>query len=293
MTRRYIPLNALRAFEAAARHLSFTKAAIELHVTHAAISQQVKSLEQQLNCALFIRVSRGVMLTTEGESLLPVLHETFDRVADTLDRFSAGHFREKIKVGVVGTFATGWLFPRLSAFQQRFPHIELQLSTHNNRVDTAAEGLDFAIRFGNGAWHGTEAQFICDAPLTPLCTPQLAAQLRQPSDVLKHRLLRSYRRDEWTQWLQAAGEVAPAPSQDIMVFDSSVIMLEAAQAGMGIALAPATMFNHLLLSERIVQPFATEISFGGYWLTQLQSRPTSTAMREFAQWIRSQPPEET
>lgn len=116
MTRSYIPLNSLRAFEAAARHLSFTHAAIELNVTHSAISQHVKSLEQQLNCQLFVRVSRGLMLTTEGENLLPVLNDSFDRIAGMLDRFANKQAQEKLKVGVVGTFATGMLFPNSRIF---------------------------------------------------------------------------------------------------------------------------------------------------------------------------------
>ena len=285
MSRRHLPLNALRAFEAAARQLSFTKAAIELNVTHAAISQQVKALEQHLNCPLFIRISRGLVLTPEGEILLPTLSETFDRMGNVLDRFAAGHVREKVKVGVVGTFATGFLLPRLAAFHQRYPHIDLLISTHNNRVDSVAEGLDYAIRYGTGAWHGTGSQFLCDAPLAPLCTPALAAGLRHPADLHNVTLLRSFRRDEWATWFAAVGQPSPSPTQHIMVFDSSVNMLEAAQAGVGIALAPPAMFTHLLRSGKIVQPFATTISLGGYWLTHLQSRPENASMRDFARWL--------
>ncbi|CNI16438.1 transcriptional activator protein [Yersinia massiliensis] len=285
MVRRYIPLNSLRAFEAAARQLSFTKAAIELNVTHAAISQQVKALEQHLNCRLFIRISRGLVLTTEGENLLPILNDSFDRIADTLDRFSAGIVREKVRVGVVGTFANGYLLARLRDFQHQHPHVELVLSTHNNRVDVVAEGLDYAIRYGTGAWHGTDSQFLCDAPLSPLCVPALARDLRHPADLKKFTLLRSYRRDEWSTWFTAAGVSVPSPSQQIIVFDSSVGMLEAAQAEIGIALAPPSMFMHLLRSERIIQPFSTTVSLGGYWLTRLQSRTETAAMRSFAQWL--------
>ncbi|WP_145931311.1 LysR family transcriptional regulator AmpR [Yersinia bercovieri] len=288
MVRSYIPLNALRAFEAAARQLSFTKAAIELNVTHAAISQQVKALEQRLNCHLFIRISRGLVLTTEGENLLPILNDSFDRIADTLDRFSAGMMREKIRVGVVGTFATGYLLPRLRHFQQHYPHVDILLSTHNNRVDVVAEGLDYAIRYGNGAWHGTESQFLCDAPLAPLCAPSLAGCLRTPNDLQKFTLLRSYRRDEWSTWFTAAGGSLPSPSQQIIMFDSSVSMLEAAQEEIGIALAPPSMFMHLLHSERIIQPFSTTINLGGYWLTRLQSRTETAAMRDFALWLLSE-----
>lgn len=118
MTRSYLPLNSLRAFEAAARHLSFTHAAIELNVTHSAISQHVKALEQHLNCQLFVRVSRGLMLTTEGENLLPVLNDSFDRIAGMLDRFASHRAQEKLKVGVVGTFATGVLFSQLADFRR-------------------------------------------------------------------------------------------------------------------------------------------------------------------------------
>lgn len=283
--RSYIPLNSLRAFEAAARHLSFTRAAIELNVTHSAISQHVKALEKQLNCQLFVRVSRGLMLTTEGESLLPVLNDSFDRIAGTLDRFARNQIQEKLKIGVVGTFAVGCLFPLLADFKWSCPHIDLHLSTHNNRVDPAAEGLDYTIRYGGGAWHDTDAQYLCSAPMSPLCSPALASQIQVPTDVLKFPLLRSYRRDEWALWMQAAGELPPSPTHNVIVFDSSVTMLEAAQAGMGVAIAPVRMFTHLLNSERIVQPFSTQIDLGSYWITRLQSRPETPAMCEFSRWL--------
>ncbi len=165
MVRPSLPLNALRAFEASARHLSFTRAAVELCVTQAAVSHQVKSLENQLKVALFKRLPRGLMLTAEGESLLPVLCESFDRIALALGRFDGGHYREVLTVGAVGTFAVGWLLPRLADFRDSHPFIDLRLSTNNNRVDVAAEGLDFAIRFGLGAWHGVEAmRLLCCAP---------------------------------------------------------------------------------------------------------------------------------
>ena len=163
MTRSYLPLNSLRAFEAAARHLSFTHAAIELNVTHSAISQHVKALEQHLNCQLFVRVSRGLMLTTEGENLLPVLNDSFDRIAGMLDRFASQRAQEKLKIGVVGTFATGVLFSQLADFRRCYPHIDLQLSTHNNRVDPAGEGLDYAIRYGGVARHGSDVSLPCTA----------------------------------------------------------------------------------------------------------------------------------
>lgn len=285
MLRSHLPLNALRAFEASARHLSFTRAAIELCVTQAAVSHQVKSLEAQLNVTLFKRLPRGLMLTSEGETLLPVVRDSFDRIAQTLSQFEGGHYREVLTVGAVGTFAVGWLLPRLPAFQTRYPFIDLRLSTHNNRVDVAAEGLDYAIRFGAGAWHGTDACQLLEAPLTVLCVPHLAEQLRTPADLLKHTLLRSYRSDEWSLWFQAAGLPADTLVPRSIVFDSSLAMMESALQGLGVALAPALMFSRQLQSDAVRQPFDVGISTGSYWLTRLQSRAETPAMAAFKGWL--------
>ncbi|MEG8244289.1 LysR family transcriptional regulator [Pseudomonas paracarnis] len=287
MLRSHLPLNALRAFEASARHLSFTRAAIELCVTQAAVSHQVKSLEAQLNVTLFKRLPRGLMLTSEGESLLPVLRDAFDRIALTLDQFEGGHYREVLTVGAVGTFTVGWLLPRLADFHSRYPLIDLRLSTHNNRVDVAAEGLDYAIRFGAGAWHGTDACPLLEAPLTVLCVPQIAEQLRSPADVLKHTLLRSYRADEWNLWFQAAGLPSDTRVPRSVVFDSSLAMMEAALQGAGVALAPARMFSRQLENDVIRQPFEMGITTGSYWLTRLQSRAETPAMVAFKGWLQA------
>lgn len=285
MLRSHLPLNALRAFEASARHLSFTRAAIELCVTQAAVSHQVKSLEAQLNVTLFKRLPRGLMLTSEGETLLPVVRESFDRIAQTLSQFEGGHYREVLTVGAVGTFTVGWLLPRLADFHARYPFIDLRLSTHNNRVDVAAEGLDYAIRFGAGAWHGTDACQLMEAPLTVLCVPHLAEQLRTPADLLKHTLLRSYRSDEWSLWFQAAGLPADTLVPRSIVFDSSLAMMESALQGLGVALAPALMFSRQLQSDAVRQPFDVGISTGSYWLTRLQSRAETPAMAAFKGWL--------
>ena len=285
MLRSHLPLNALRAFEASARHLSFTRAAIELCVTQAAVIHQVKSLEAQLNVTLFKRLPRGLMLTREGETLLPVLRESFDRIAHTLGQFEGGHYREVLSVGAVGTFAVGWLLPRLADFQRRYPFIDLRLSTHNNRVDVAAEGLDYAIRFGAGAWHGTDACPLFEAPLTVLCVPSIAEQLHTPVELLKHTVLRSYRAEEWNLWFQAAGLPADTLVPRSIVFDSSLAMMEAALQGVGVALAPALMFSRQLESDAIRQPFNVGISTGSYWLTRLQSRAETSAMLAFKAWL--------
>ena len=286
MVRPHLPLNALRAFEAAARHLSFTRAAVELCVTQAAVSHQVKILEQRLGATLFRRLPRGLMITEEGQALLPALQESFDRMADMLDRFEGGHVRQVLKLGTVGTFAVGWLVPRLADFHQRYPFVDLRLSTNNNRVDIAAEGLDYAIKFGNGAWNDTEAETLFEAPLSLLCIPSIADQLKSLVDVAAQPLLRSYRADEWPSWFAAAA-VAPPPIHGL-VFDSSILMVEAALQGAGVALAPPLMFSRQLAAGALRQPFPVSISKGSYWLTRLKSRAPTPAMEIFRGWLAEQ-----
>ncbi|MBG7621642.1 LysR family transcriptional regulator [Herbaspirillum sp. AP02] len=279
----YLPLNALRAFEMSARHLSFTRAAEQLSVTQTAVSMQVKNLEQRLGVALFRRLPRGLALTDEGQALLPVVAQSFGRIADVLGQFEHGRRREVLTVGVVGTFAVGWLMPRLREFQQNHPFVDLRLLTNNNRVDLAGEGLDYAIRFGDGAWHGTEAERLFEAPLAPMCAPALAAQLRSPADLASQTLLRSYRSDEWNQWFAAAG--APCPPLRGFVFDSSLALAEAAAQQAGVALLPVLMFERELRQGRLVCPFETGIVTGAYWLTRLKSRSQGAAMTAFRDWL--------
>ncbi|BCH31470.1 HTH-type transcriptional activator AmpR [Mesorhizobium sp. L-8-10] len=283
MVRPHLPLTALRAFEASARHLSFTRAAIELCVTQAAVSHQVKSLEQRLGVTLFRRLPRGLLITDEGLALLPTLRDSFDRIADMMEKFHGGHVREVLEVGAVGTFAVGWLLPRLRDFRERHPFVDVRLSTNNNRVDLAAEGLDYAVRFGNGAWHDTEAEALFAAPLSALCVPEIAETLRDPADLVRHTLLRSYRADEWPSWFEEAGVAAPTIRGP--VFDSSLTMVEAALQGEGVALAPPMMFSRQLADGTLQRPFDTSISMGRYWLTRLKSRNPTPAMGAFRAWL--------
>ncbi|WP_420477566.1 LysR substrate-binding domain-containing protein [Brevundimonas sp. FT23028] len=286
MDRAQLPLNALRAFEAAARHLNFTRAALELCVSQGAVSHQVAQLERRLSVTLFRRLPRGLALTDEGQALVPVLADAFDRVGATLDRYAGGRLQEVLTLGVVGAFAGGWLLPRLEAFNRDHPHIDLRVMTNNNRVDLAGEGLDLAIRYGDGAWHGTHAEAILPAPLTPVCAPAVAARLGGPAALIGERLLRSYRADEWPRWFEAAG--APCPPLRGPVFDNSVVMAAAAASGLGVALVPAALFGRELAAERLVRPFETEIALGGYWLTRLHSRAETVAMAAFRDWIRAE-----
>ncbi len=283
MNTSHLPLNALRAFEASARQLSFTRAGLELRVTQAAVSHQVKSLEESLGVRLFRRLPRGLALTDEGQALLPAIAASFDRIRATLDRFEGGRLRDVVTVGVVGTFAMGWLLPRLAAFEKAHPEVDLRLLTNNNRVDIAGEGLDYAIRFGDGAWHGTDAVRVFTAPLAPVCAPKIARRLRRPADLKRETLLRSYRPDEWPSWFAAAGITSPPIGG--VVFDSSIAMAEFAARGAGVALIPHRLFSHELEQGRLVRPFKIEIGLGDYWLTSLHSKQPTPAMLTFRRWL--------
>ena len=280
-----IPLNALRAFEAAARHLSFTRAGEELCVTQTAISHQVKGLERRLGMPLFRRSNRGLTLTDEGLGLAPTLFEAFGAIDRLFEQFEAGGVREVLTVSAVGTFVVGALLERLPAFRAAHPLVDLRILTNNNKVDVVAEGLDYAIRFGDGAWHGCEAELICEAPMSPLCAPQLAEQLREPADLLRLPLLRSYRPQDWLAWFRSAG--LDAVNLHGPLFDSSLIMVQAAIRGEGVALAPYGLFRREIDAGQLVRPFPIEAEVGGYWLTWVKTRTPSPAMQAFRNWLTS------
>ncbi|WP_394003086.1 LysR family transcriptional regulator [Luteimonas sp. WGS1318] len=278
----HLPLTGLRAFEAAARHLNFTRAALELRITQAALSHRIRGLETRLGCTLFRRLPRGVALTDEGAALLPAIGDAFSRIDAALARFDGASPREVLTVSAVATFVTGWLLSRLPAFETAHPGIDLRLLTHNNRIDQAGEGLDLAVRFGDGSWLGLDAVHLCAAPFAPVCAPALARRVRRRSDLVGLPLLRSYRPDEWARWCAAAK--LPMPALRGPVFDSSLAIASAAAAGAGVALLPVAMFEQDLASGRLVRLSPVEVNVGGYWLTRLRSREETPAMQAFRTW---------
>jgi LysR family transcriptional regulator, regulator of gene expression of beta-lactamase len=281
-----ISLNHLHAFAAASRHLNFTRAADELCVTQAAVSHQIKALEAQIGKPLFLRTARGLQLSDDGARLAPLVQQAFAQLDKAVALLDERAPPERLTVAVVGTYAQGWLLERLPLFQAEHPHIELRLQTHNNKLDLATETIDAAIRFGDGAWRSVHAQPLQLAPLTALCTPELAATLARPADLRRCTLLRSYRTEDWPAWARAAGcdtLLARGPQ-----FDSSVLMVQAALLGSGVALAPASMFRRELAQGRLAQPFAVEVDVGRYWLTRSLAREPTPALRSFDHWLQVQ-----
>ncbi len=244
-------------------------------MTQAAVSHQVKSLEAHVGKPLFRRTTRGLILTDEGAILAPVVADALGRVGGALGAISGEGVREVVTVGVVGTFALGFLLERLAEFRALHPAIEVRLLTNNNAVDLWAESLDFAIRFGTGAWHGVAAEPLMPAPMTPMCNPAIAAELAEPRDLARVPLLRSYRLQDWPAWFDAAGLTGLAASGPM--FDASHLMALAAMRGMGVALLPLPMFTRELAAGQLLDPFGIDVDLGAYWLTRLASRPCRRA----------------
>lgn len=278
-------LNHLHAFAVTARHLNMTHAADELCVTQAAVSHQIKALEAQLGKPLFLRTARGLQLSDEGQRVAPAVQRAFAELDAALALLDDATPPQRFTLAVVGTYLHGHLLERLPDFQARHPAIDLRIQTHNNKLDLATETVDAAIRFGDGNWRRVEALPLQAAPLTVLCAPALG--LKQPQDLRRCTLLRSYRSDDWAAWAQAAG-CAPLKPRGPQ-FDASVLMVQAAMAGAGVALAPASMFRRELAGGGLVRPFATEVDVGRYWLTRSLGRDPVPAFAVVRDWLLGTP----
>lgn len=281
MTLTRYSLNHLHAFAVASRHLNMTRAADELCVTQAAVSHQIRALEAQIGKQLFLRTARGLQLSDDGERIAPAVQKAFSQLDTALSLLDEVTPPQRFTLAVVGTYLHGYLLERLPDFQARHATIDLRIQTHNNKLDLATETVDAAIRFGDGAWRRVEAIPLQAAPLTLMCAPELG--LKSLQDLRRCTLLRSYRSDDWAAWAQAAG-CAPLNPRGPQ-FDASVLMVQAAMVGAGVALAPAAMFRRELASGRLVQPFGFEIDVGRYWLTRSLGRDPSPAFDLLREWL--------
>lgn len=261
MERRLPPLNGLRAFEAAARLLSFTRAAAELNVTQSAISHQIRGLEERLGVPLFKRMPHALVLSETGEALLPIVADAFDRLADGVASVIEHEVKGVLTVNVSPSFAVKWLAPRLGRFRDRFPGIELHLLTSNYYTDFAREGVDAAIRHGVGPWPGLRADRFLDDQVYPVCSPKLLEgphAIREPADLQHHVLLDLIERPYWARWLVAAG-VPELKPRDVILFDDIGVGLEAAAVGMGIAMGRSTILGDDMMQGRLVRPFTLDM----------------------------------
>jgi LysR family glycine cleavage system transcriptional activator len=257
MSRRLPPLNALRAFEAGARHLSFTKAAEELHVTQAAVSHQVKALEEYLGVALFRRMTRQIALTEAGRALVPVLSESFDQIAAAAEALRERPESRTLTVTLTPAFGSKWLAGRLGRFWTGHPEIDLRLHHTVTSVDFAVEEVDMGVRWGSGDWPGLESEFLISVDVTPVCSPALLEgdhPLCCPEDLAHYTLLHEDDHEDWVQWFITAGLDGDAARRGPTLDDSGVL-LRAAADGHGVALGRLSLIGDDLGSGRLVVPF--------------------------------------
>jgi LysR family glycine cleavage system transcriptional activator len=281
------PLAAIRAFEAAARHLSFTRAAEELGMTQAAVSYQIKLLEERIGEPLFLRRPRDLALTEIGQRLAPEMARAFDILRDAFGDLA----REEgtLIVNTMHTFASQWLAPRLGRFQLLQPQVAVRLETTNRAIDFAREEVDVVVRAGKGVWPGLMAHRLVDVRFTPMLSPRLAASIggiKEPADILKLPLIDS-KDPWWITWLNAHDlPVSILADQTAPSLSMQALDAEAAMADMGVALLTPAYYRTELATGRLIQPFERVIDEGtGYWLAYPESRRNVPKIKKFREWI--------
>lgn len=295
--RRLPPLNALRSYEAAARHLSFTRAAAELGVTPAAVSHQVKMLEDHIGVSLFQRASRQLILTDAGAACLPGIRSAFEGLATAVDAISNAGRSGVLTVSVAPSFAGKWLLPRLERFQAAHPDIDVRVAASMHLVDFASGEVDIAIRYGAGRYPGLLSERLISEAVIPVCSPKLLEgpnPLRTPSDIGLHTLLHDDSPDDdqscpsWEMWLKAAG-VASVDASRGPRFNQSSLVLEAAILGRGIALAKSTIAAADLAEGRVVKPFEVTLPLEfAYYIVYPESKTLIPKVDLFIRWLREE-----
>lgn len=289
MPRRMPPLNALKAFEAAARHLSFTRAASELNVTQAAISHQVKALEETLGLALFRRVNRSLFLTDEGQALYPELGNAFDTIEASVKRLYARDRSGVLTLTTLDSIAASWLVPKIGKFRELHPDIDVRISTTDEVIDFTTGDFDMALRYGAGPYSGMERVLLMDETLFPVLSPGLLAKfgpLETPADLARFPLLHDDMRDDWTVWAAVAGvrgmDVTRGPS-----FTHSYLVQQAAVAGEGVALGRSVLVADDLAAGLLLKPFNIDLkSHHSYFAVYPKSNANRPKIKAFTDWLK-------
>ncbi|MCH8135023.1 MAG: transcriptional regulator GcvA [Proteobacteria bacterium] len=294
MARRIYPLNSLRAFESSARHLSFVKAAAELHVTPAAISHQVKKLEEYLGIQLFRRLPRGLLLAETGQVLLSELREVFLRLDTAMERVLQSDSQGALTISMAPMFAVKWLVPRLQRFGDLYPDIDLRISSSLGLIDFQRDDFDAAVRLGYGQYPGLEAVKLFDESVTPMCSPRLLEgrhTLYSPDDLQGHVLLHddSMAFDpaapNWSTWLDAAGATQVAASRGPH-FSQPDHALQAAIDGVGVVLGWRYLAAEDIAAGRLVQAFSLALPLGSsFYLVYPDAHRARPKIVAFQDWL--------
>ncbi|HEY0329087.1 MAG TPA: transcriptional regulator GcvA [Rhodopseudomonas sp.] len=291
MTARLPSLNGLRAFEAAARHLSFTHAAAELHVTQTAISHQIRRLEDELGIQLFVRQNRTLALTPQARDYLPGVRAAFNDLRLATDRLLRKDSASVLTISTLASLAAKWLLPRLSAFQEAHPTIDVRITTSTALVDFKKGDVDAAIRYGRGQWPGLRADWLMADQLFPVCSPALLQgnkPLHTPQDLTEHTLLYSSGGydDDWRLWLTAAGLPPDISKQPGLSFDLIFMTVQAAIDGLGVAIGRTSYVEADIAKGRLVVPFKIKLpDEWGFYLVSPQASAETPKLSAFRQWL--------
>jgi LysR family transcriptional regulator, glycine cleavage system transcriptional activator len=286
MARRLPSLNALKAFESAARNESFTDAAAELFVTHAAISRHIRELEEYLGTELFTRTGRGVILTEAGRRFGETLTPLFDQLAEAAREAAAVGATRTLKVSVEPAIASRWLVARLGKFNTLHPDIELSIDPSSHLIDFYADDFDVAIRYGLGHWDDVEMAKLSDVVVFPVCEPKLIAGRSDltPTDLTEFTLLHENRKSWWQEWLQSAGIKGEMDWRGT-IFQNH-LAIEAAEAGQGFALGDQLLCTDSLVEGWLARPFSIDMKdHGSYWLVRKKGSKESVTVRAFREWL--------
>ncbi|MBJ3816123.1 transcriptional regulator GcvA [Shimwellia pseudoproteus] len=282
------PLHAVMCFESVARHLSIKLAAEELCVTASAVSQQIAKLEDMLSTRLFVRATRRLALTTEGQLYLGAIRPALLQIAAATQRLTDTTGQQRLTLSCTSGFAMQWLLPRLPDCERACPALEIQISTTNRRVDLLSEGIDFAVRHGSGQYPGLIAECLLNDNLQPVCSPRLISPrqpILSPQDVAHYPLLHDEHRQDWSLWFSACG-IANADSARGPVFTDSNGVLDAALAGKGIALMRQALVARELQQGLLVSPLGKTLAAPlAYYLVYDPSAMLRKAGRCFRDWI--------
>jgi LysR family glycine cleavage system transcriptional activator len=291
MTTRLPSLNGLRAFEAAARHLSFTQAASELNVTQTAISHQIRRLEEELGVRLFVRKNRSLALTPKAKDYLPGVRAAFNDLRLATDRLLRKDDGSVLTVSTLASLAAKWLLPRLSTFQEAYPGIDVRITTSATLVDFKSGDVDAAIRYGRGNWPGMRADWLMADELFPVCSPKLLEgdkPLRCPEDLAHRTLLHTSGGydDDWRLWLTAAGLPANISKQPGVSFDLIFMTVQAAIDGIGVAMGRTSYVQDDVAKGRLVVPFKIALpADAGFYLVSPEAAADPPKLRAFRRWL--------
>ena len=286
-----LPLNGLRCFEAAARHMSFKLAAGELFVTPAAISQQIKALETELGCSLFLRRPRALELTPEGARLAPAVREAFSSLLSAVNDLKEHEEGRPLTVSVLPSFAVKWLIPRLSRFRMRYPEIDVRIAAEDRKADFVSDGVDVALRLGEGKEEGVHVQQIMTECIYPVCSPEVAARppgLKRPEDLKHYPLLHdvnSFAGETWAHFLEHFG-IGGVDVRRGAFFTQMDMVLQAAIEGQGVALARSQLVTEDLRAGRLIRPFEVETPAPlAYYFVCREESLRSNKVSVFRDWI--------